>query len=65
MLPIIVFFFFFFLEEKIVDYIYSILCYTMGKDKRGSIQWSPHSLLQVTTLVRARATQLHFKRNKQ
>ena len=35
----------------------------MGKEKRGSKQWSSHSLLQVATLARARATQLHLKRN--
>ena len=63
-LPIIVFFFFFFLEEQIVEYIYSISCCTMGKEKRGSKQWPPHFLLQVATLARTRATQLHLKRNK-
>ena len=46
----------------IVDFIHSISWYTMGKEKRGSKQWPPHSLLQVATLARARATQLHLKR---
>ena len=36
----------------------------MGKEKRGSKQWPPHFLLQVATLARTRATQLHLKRNK-
>ena len=53
----------FFLEETIVDFIHSISWYTMRKEKRGSKQWPSHSLLQVATLARARATQLHLKRN--
>ena len=56
-------FFFFFGEKTIIDFIHSISWYIMGKEKRWSKQWPSHSLLQVATLARARATQLHLKRN--
>ena len=35
----------------------------MGKEKRWSKQWPSHSLLQVATLARVKATQLYLKRN--
>ena len=44
----------------------------MGKEKRGSKQWPPYSLLKVATLARvkvatlarAKVTQLHLKRDR-
>ena len=53
-----------FLEETIVDFIHSISWYTIEKVKSGLKQWPSHSLLQAATLIRARTTQLHLKRNK-
>ena len=50
----------FFSEETIVNFIHLISWYTIGKEKRGSKQWSPRSLLQVATLGRAKTTQLHL-----
>ena len=48
----------------IVNFINLISWYTMGKEKRESKQWPPHSLLKVATLARVKATQLHLKRNR-
>ena len=50
----------FFLEETVVNFIHSISCYTIRKRKEGQTMTSSFSF---ATLIRARATQLHFKRN--
>ena len=47
-----------------VDFIHLISWYIMGKEKRGSKQWPPYSLLKVATLARVKVTQLHLKRDR-
>ena len=36
----------------------------MKKEKRGSKQWPPYSLLKVATLARIKVTHLHLKRDR-